>query len=130
MQCHVRAMTKPPESAHDRLNRELYRYYFGGWKLWLAVLALLLFLGWLLFPQPLTVTYQTGVVTGVTTLQGEGGPIIRIGVQAGDLQVEAGTGAKLLAPAKGETICLRRTIGDWTGMEAFSLAPMRRCDAP
>ncbi len=129
MQCHVRTMTKPPESVHDRLNRELYRHYFGGWKVWLAVLALLLCFGWLLYPQPLTVTYQTGVVTGVTTLQGEGGPIIRIGVQTGDIRVEAGTGAKFVAPANGETTCLRRTIGDWTGMEAFSLAPIRRCDA-
>ncbi len=130
MHSHIGTMTKPPENVHDRLNKELYRYYFGGWKLWLAVLAVLLFLGWSLFPQPLTVTYQTGVVTGVTTLQGEGGPIIRIGVQTGDIRVEAGTRAQFVAPANGETICLRRTIGDWTGMEAFGLAPMRHCDAP
>lgn len=128
MVCHHTTMTKPPESVHDRLNRELMRYYFGGWKLWLTVLLVLAALVFLYFPQPMTVTYQSGVVTGATTLLSEDGPRIRLGVQTNGIRVEAGTRARLSTPANGETVCLRRTVRAWTGAETFNLAPIQLCN--
>lgn len=122
-------MTKPAESVHDRLNRELYRYYLGGWKVWAATLPVLLLLLWALTPQPRDVSYRTGVVTGVSTLIGEAGPIIRIGVDTNGVRVEAGTRARLITPAQGETICLSHTRGRWTGAESFQLTDMRFCQA-
>ncbi len=120
-------MAKPPESVHDRLNRELYRYYMGDWKLWSCLIAVLLVLGWAMFPQPQAVNHMRGTVTGATTLQGETGPRIRIGVQIGNLRVEAGTAARFVAPANGETVCLRHTKRLWTGLETFTLSTMRHC---
>lgn len=85
---------------------------------------------WATVPQPRDVTHLTGQVTGVFALQGEAGPIMRVGVALVERRVEAGMRARVLGPATGDTVCLRHEVGRWTGMETFNITDMRFCNQP
>ena len=123
-------MRKPPESVHDRLNRELRRDIFGGWKVKITVAAILAIVLLIALPEPRDVTHLAGTVTGVTTLQSESGPILRVGVETPQGRIDAGTRARFVAPENGEKVCLQRTDFRWTGRVTFNLAPLSACDGP
>lgn len=128
MAAYIGYMIKPPESLHDRLNRELWRYRLGGWKAWAVMLPLLALMVLFYIPEPREVAHLTGTVTGVTTLASEYGPKLRIGVDLDGTQIVARTPAKFIAPVDGDTICLRHTDGQWTGIQTYWQTDMRLCD--
>lgn len=114
--------------AKKRLDHELFRMRFGSWRAlgWIGALIVLLAVACVRIPAQ--THFALAEVTGVIALAGDGAPIQRIGVLLDGQDLTAGTRAQLLHPAKGEIVCIQKTIFWPFGEQRLTLTDMRFCN--
>lgn len=126
-------MTRPPESTHERLNRELARMnmrdigFWGGWALLIGVVGLFAFLS---LNHVTNVRYVTAIAGETTLFLTEDGASIKTSVTVEGHTRIITLPSQLVHPAKGETICLRAGEHRFTGHTSYVIVSRTLCDAP
>ena len=112
----------------NRLDREMRRASFGGWRAALGVL--LLFVGFTaaFVRIPTHTDFARGEVTGVMARLSEAGAHQELWVTVDGHTRTAAPQAQLAYPPKGEMICLRQTDYWPFGRRSYAEADMRFCD--
>ena len=121
----------PPDSTHDRLNRELARMrlrdlgFWGGWALLVGVLALYALMA---SNQITNVRYVIGIAGDTIPLATDDGSRIVTRVTVEGLARDIRLPSQLVHPVKGEKVCLRAGEHRFTGHTSYVSVARRRCD--
>lgn len=124
------AMMQPPESPHDRLNRELARMqvrsvgFWGGWAVLIVTVGAYAFLS---LNAPKDGTYVTGVAGQTQPLLTESSAVQVLRVTVDGAPVDIRLRSNLVHPTPGETVCLLRTTRALTSGTHYAIAPRDRC---
>jgi hypothetical protein len=128
--CNYFHMQKPstPEEINARLNREIWRTRFGGWKPAVTTLVLLGFILAFVAKIPTGTQFVLGEVTGYHAVATESGTRQHVIVLWTDTPRMAGVRSHIALPVKGDTVCLRQSTYWPFGNQAMSVTDMRFCD--
>lgn len=125
------AMTKPPESTHDRLNRELAAMRvrdmvrWGGWAVLIGTVATF---GFFALNTITNVRYVIGIAGDSTPLMTETGTRIMTRVTVEGQTRIINLPSQLVHPAKGEAICLRAGEHRLSGHTSYVSVARRLCE--
>jgi len=126
-----RHMDRPPDSTHERLNRELARLRYrdvslwGGWALLFGLFGLFVFL---YVNYPTETRYVRGIAGASHSLPSETGITVTTRVTVEDRGVDMLLSSQLVHPAPGQELCLRAGKHRFTGHTSFVIVADQFCD--
>ncbi len=126
-------MSKPPESTHERLNRELARMRIrdvGTWGGWVVLVVIVLLGGFFVLNLPDETRYVTGIAGNTMPMTSEDGSNIRTQIEVEGRTRVITLPSQLVHPAKGEIICLRAGEHRFTGHTSYVIVSRTLCEGP
>lgn len=124
-------MTRPEESTHDRLNRELRRMHLRDRSRWAGWAVLFASVGTFVFfslNTPVNTRYVSDVAGQVMSMPTEDKIILLMRVSVDGRTYDLRLPSQLVHPAVGDTVCLRASERRFTGHTTYHNVSPVLCD--